>query len=46
MTRINRGNVMDAVVIGAIITVVGSIIVLGVLVVRISKLIKTTKSND
>ncbi len=37
---------MDAVVIGAIITVVGSILVVAVLAVRIGKLIKTTKSED
>ena len=37
---------MDAVVIGAIITVVGSIAVLVVLGIRIGKLMKTTKSDD
>lgn len=37
---------MDSVVIGTIIAVVGSVIVLGVLAVRISNLIKNTKSDD
>lgn len=37
---------MDGVVIGAILTVVGSVIVLVVLGIRISKLIKNTHSED
>jgi hypothetical protein len=37
---------MDAVVIGAIITVVGSVIVIGVLAIRILKLMNSTHSKD
>ncbi len=37
---------MDAVAIGSILAVVGSLIVLAVLAVRISKLINTTRSDD
>ncbi len=37
---------MDAVTIGAIITVVGSIIVLAVIAVRVANLIKNTNSED
>lgn len=37
---------MDAVVIGAIIAVVGSVIVFGVLVVRVLKLMNNTNSKD
>lgn len=37
---------MDAVAIGSILAVVGSIIVLVVLGIRVAKLIKTTHSDD
>jgi hypothetical protein len=37
---------MDAVLIGSIITIVGSVIVLVVLGIRISKLMKNTHSDD
>ena len=37
---------MDAVAIGSILAVVGSIVVIAVLVVRVLKLINTTHSDD
>jgi hypothetical protein len=37
---------MDAVAIGSILAVIGSIIVLVVLGIRVSKLMKTTHSDD
>ena len=44
--KLNKGDVMDAVVIGSILAIVGSLIVVVVLAIRIGKLIMTTHSED